>query len=245
MALQDEWFSSWFDSPYYHILYNNRDEQEAQQFIDRLLTYLHPKPEEKILDLACGKGRHSIYLNKKGHDVTGIDLSVQSIGFARQFENERLRFEVHDMRSVYKPEVFDFVLNLFTSFGYFDNETENVVALDATAKCIRPGGKFVIDFMNTDKTIERLVAEEEKEVQGILFKIRRGVENGFIVKRISFCDGGQSYQFEERVRALRQIDFMEYFRIAQLRFVEVFGNYNLEPYKQEESERMIFVLKKY
>ncbi|QCR23937.1 cyclopropane-fatty-acyl-phospholipid synthase family protein [Pontibacter sp. SGAir0037] len=244
MAQQDEWFSAWFDSPYYHILYKNRDEQEARQFIDKLLSYLHPKPHENILDLACGKGRHSIYLNKKGYDVTGIDLSPHSIAYAKQFENERLHFEVHDMRMVYKPEAFDFVLNLFTSFGYFSNETENVVALDATAKSIKHGGKFVIDFMNTNRTIDRLVKEEVKEVQGIPFCIHRGVENGFIIKKISFSDKGQDYQFEERVRALRQEDFIEYFKMAQLRLVEVFGNYNLEPY-HEESERMIFVLKKY
>lgn len=245
MAQQDEWFSTWFDSPYYHILYKNRDAQEAQHFIDKLLEYLHPKPHEKILDLACGKGRHSIYLNKKGYDVTGIDLSAQSIQYAKQFENERLHFEVHDMRHVFRPETFDFVLNLFTSFGYFDNETENVVALDATAKSIQHGGKFVIDFMNTNKTIENLIAEEEKEIHGITFNIHRGVENGFIVKKISFYDNSQNFQFEERVRALREEDFIEYFKIAQLRLVEVFGSYNLEPFIPEKSDRMIFVLKKY
>src|SRR5688500_2509825 len=117
---EQEWFSTWFDSPYYHILYNNRDEQEAEQFMDKLLAYLHPKPHEKVLDLACGKGRHSVYLNQKGFDVTGIDLSEQSIAYARQFENERLHFAVHDMREVYQPETFDFILNLFTSFGYFE-----------------------------------------------------------------------------------------------------------------------------
>lgn len=212
--------------------------------MDRLLVYLHPKPHDKILDLACGKGRYSLYLNQKGYDVTGIDLSEQSIAFAKAFENEHLHFEVQDMRKVYKPEHFDFIVNLFTSFGYFDNETENVVALCATAGSLKPGGKLVIDFMNTDKTIEHLVAEEEKEVQGINFKIKRGVEKGFIVKTISFEDNGQLFRFEERVRALREEDFLEYFKIAQLRLVEVFGDYNLTPYDREKSDRMIFVLKK-
>ncbi|RAU84314.1 SAM-dependent methyltransferase [Pontibacter arcticus] len=244
MAQQAEWFSSWFDSPYYHILYQNRDEQEAQLFMSNLLTYLHPKTTHKILDLACGKGRHAVYINQQGYDVTGIDLSQQSITHARQFENDRLHFERHDMREVYQPETFDFILNLFTSFGYFDNETENVVALVATAKSLKHGGKLVIDFMNTDLTIERLVANEEKTLGGIHFKIHRGVENGFIVKTIRFTDKGEDHCYQERVRALRKEDFLEYFAMSQLRLVEIFGDYNLNPYQSETSERMIFVLKK-
>lgn len=247
MAAQQEtveWFSTWFDSPYYHILYKDRDLVDAQHFMDNLLAYLHPKPHEKILDLACGKGRHSLYLNQKGYDVTGIDLSEQSIRYAKQFENERLHFFVHDMREVFRPECFDFVVNLFTSFGYFDNDTENVVALCATAKSLKHGGKLVIDFMNTDKVIEHLVAEEEKEVQGINFKITRGVENGFIVKTIRFRDNNEDYHFVERVRALRQEDFLEFFSMTQLRLVDTFGDYALNPYDLSASDRMIFVLKK-
>ena len=244
MAQQEEWFSTWFDSPYYHILYSNRDDRDARLFMDNLLAYLHPKPQHKILDLACGKGRHSRYLNQLGYDVTGIDLSEQSIDYARQYENEHLHFDVHDMREVYKPEAFDFVLNLFTSFGYFESETENVVALKAAAINLKHGGKLVIDFMNTDRTIERLVSHEQKEVQGIVFDISRKVEHDFIVKTIRFEDKGQTYCFEERVRALRQENFMEYFRIAQLRLVEVFGDYKLQAFDPEKSERIIFVLKK-
>ncbi|MBX0334361.1 class I SAM-dependent methyltransferase [Pontibacter sp. HSC-14F20] len=244
MAQQEEWFSTWFDSPYYHILYSNRDDRDARLFMDNLLAYLHPKPQYKILDLACGKGRHSLYLNQLGYDVTGIDLSEKSIAYARQYENERLSFDVHDMREVYKPETFDFVLNLFTSFGYFETETENVVALRAAAANLKHGGKLVIDFMNTDRTIERLVSREQKEVQGILFDIGRKVENDFIVKTIRFKDKGRNYCFEERVRALRQENFMEYFRIAQLREVEIFGDYKLHAFDPGKSERIIFVLKK-
>ena len=245
MAQQEvEWFSTWFDSPYYHILYQDRDLEEAQLFMDNLLAYLHPKHHEKILDLACGKGRHSLYLNQKGYDVTGIDLSEQSIAYAKQYENERLHFDVHDMRQVYKPEGFDFILNLFTSFGYFENETENVVALLATTESLKHGGKLVIDFMNTDKVIANLVTDEEKEVQGIKFKIHRGLEHDFIVKTITFSDNGEEYMFQERVRALREEDFMEYFKLTQLRLVEVLGDYQLNKYDREQSDRMIFVLKK-
>ena len=112
-----EWFESWFDSPYYHVLYKNRDFSEAELFIDKLIQLIEPTKASRVLDLACGKGRHSIYLNKKGFDVTGIDLSEKSIACAKTAENETLHFYMHDMRKLFRTNYFDVVLNLFTSFG--------------------------------------------------------------------------------------------------------------------------------
>ena len=94
------WFANWFNSPYYHILYKNRDEKEAELFIDNLLHKLRLKKGSKLIDIACGKGRHATYFNKKGMDVVGIDLSKNSISIAKQFENPSLIFNVHDMRKV-------------------------------------------------------------------------------------------------------------------------------------------------
>ena len=121
---KNTWYASWFDTPYYHILYKDRDHEEAQLFIDNLNQYLNIAEDAKVLDLACGRGRHSIYLNKLGHNVIGADLSANSINYAKQYENENLKFVVHDMREPF-VEKFDTILNLFTSFGYFPNEKDN------------------------------------------------------------------------------------------------------------------------
>ncbi len=239
------WYTTWFDSPYYHILYKDRNYDEARFFLDNLLAYLHPKPHYTILDLACGKGRHAVYLNSRGFEVTGVDLSAQNIDAAKLHENDNLHFFVHDMREVFRPESFDFVLNLFTSFGYFEEETDNIIALRAAAESVKHGGKLVIDFMNSDYALQNLVAHEQKEVEGITFDISRKLQNGFIVKTINFTDKGQGFSFEERVRALTYDDFMEYFSMAGLRLADVFGNYKLEPFDPKTCERMIFVLKKY
>ena len=244
MSNPQEWFSTWFDSPYYHVLYSNRNYAEAEAFLSRLLKHLHPKPDAKILDLACGKGRHAIYLNQQGYDVTGIDLAPQSIDFARQFENERLHFEVQDMREAYKPGTFDFVLNLFTSFGYFASETENVVALKAIAESVKPGGKLVIDFLNAEKVVANLVPQETKTLEGVTFQITRHMEGKLIVKTIDFEAEGKRYHFQEKVWALTEEDFMEYFTMTDLRLHECFGNYQLEPYDAKTSDRLIFILKK-
>ena len=125
-----QWYASWFDTPYYHILSKDRDYTEAQGFMDNLTNYLNIPEGGKILDLACGKGRHSVYLNSLGYDVTGVDLSEKSINHAKQFENETLKFNVHDMSKPY-PDTFDAVFNLFTSFGYFEDENCNLETIKA------------------------------------------------------------------------------------------------------------------
>lgn len=244
-AVASEWFSTWFDSPYYHRLYQHRDHAEARAFLGRLLTYLHPKPGARLLDLACGKGRHSRYLSEQHYDVTGVDLSAQSIAYARQFAHEHLHFHVHDMRDAMPYGPFDLVLNLFTSFGYFAEEAENVVALRNAAAALRPGGKLVVDFLNTDRAIRELVAHETQTVDGLEFRLYRHFQHDFIVKEIRFEDEqGQEQCFEERVRALTQARFEEYFALAGLRLAETLGDYHLGPFDPATSPRMIFVLKK-
>jgi len=195
------WYASWFDTPYYHILYKDRDYAEAQSFMDNLTNYLNLPEHGKILDLACGKGRHSVYLNKLGYDVTGVDLSEQSINYAKQFENDSLRFDVHDMTKPY-PETFDAVFNLFTSFGYFENDDCNLRTIEAIKTELNTFGFGVIDFMNANYVINNLVAEDTKTVERITFHQKRSVKNGYIVKDIAFEIDGEQYNFEERVKAL-------------------------------------------
>lgn len=245
MPEQTEWFDKWFDSPYYHILYKHRDYEEAKDFLDTLINFFKIKPNHKVLDLACGKGRHSIYLNEKGFDVTGVDLSAQNIAHARQFENDRLKFDIHDMREVYAQEEFDFVLNMFTSFGYFENESENEKAICAAAESLKPGGFLLIDFLNPYRVINNLVSEEKKTVEGVEFDINRSLsDDGYIIKNIHFSDKGEEFNFQERVKAIRRIEFLDYFRKANLRVLKTFGDYDLNPYEPEQSARMIFVTQK-
>lgn len=238
------WFGAWFDSPYYHILYRHRDHQEAQFFINRLAFYLNFDSDDRILDLACGKGRHAIYLNKKGFDVVGIDLAPQNIRFAKKFENPRLRFEVHDMRLPFPDEKFDYILNLFTSFGYFDRPGENQQTINAMAENLWKGGKLVLDFLNTFAVVNSLVAEEFKIVNDIKFQIRKIMEGEFIVKDIRIEDDGKIHHFREKLKAITRSRFLEYFKCAGFTVLDQFGDYNLNPYVAEKSERMIFILRK-
>lgn len=240
----NEWFGTWFNSPYYHILYKNRDDKEAQNFMDNLSQYLNIQNDEKVLDLACGKGRHSIYLNQKGFDVTGIDLSEESIKQAKKSENDKLHFFVHDMRQVFQENTFDYVLNLFTSFGYFEKENENFLATKATNHNLKSDGKLVIDFLNPKYVAKNLIPYEEKNIEGITFEIRKKIENKRIIKDIEFEAEGHHYHFQEKVRALSLCDFIDIFEKSNFELLEVFGDYDLNPLSLQKSERMIFVTEK-
>ncbi len=239
-----KWYRSWFNSPYYHILYSNRDHREAEHFIDNLYDKLKLNDNSKILDACCGKGRHSIYLNKKGMDVMGIDLSQESIQYAKQFENEKLRFYEHDIRNEFYTNSFDYVFNLFTSFGYFNRENENVKAIKVFHKALKINGFILIDFLNSQRICNSIQSIEEKTIDGIKFNIKKSIENGLIVKRIDFYDGGRHFEFKEEVKALSLDDFERYFNIAGFKIISKFGDYKLNPYESNHSERLILLAQK-
>jgi SAM-dependent methyltransferase len=238
----ESWFSTWFDSPYYYILYKNRNEEEAQVFMDNITHYLNMPENGTILDLACGKGRHSIYLNKLGYQVTGVDLSENSIAIANESSNETLQFKTHDMREPMN-ETYDAVFNLFTSFGYFDTFEDNIKTLKAIKNSINEYGFGVIDFFNADFIIENLVAEETKEIDGITFNIKRFVENKKIIKEIRFEDKGETYNFTEKVSAFTLADFESMMEEAGIYLLEIFGDYKLKKFYKTQSDRLIMIFK--
>lgn len=239
-----EWFETWFDSPYYHILYKDRDEDEAGEFLDALIGLLRPSAGSRILDVACGKGRHSIYLNKKGFDVTGFDLSDESIDFDKQFENDSLHFYLHDMREVFRTNYFDIVINLFSSFGYFRTEREDVRCIIAHAAALKPGGTFVFDYFNVDAVTGCDGSAFDKSVDGIDFQIRKTISGKQIVKSISFEDRGVAHYFEERVKLYTKADFEKFFQTAGLTITNTFGDYDLRPFEKDSSERLILIAQK-
>lgn len=240
-----EWFEEWFDSTYYHTLYKYRDETEAEGFIDHLLEVLQPPVEARILDLACGKGRYSRYLAEKGfEEVVGLDLSIKSIEHARQFENDNLSFFTHDMRLPFRINYFDYIFNFFTSFGYFDSEKDDLKTLQSIAKGLKPTGTFVLDFFNSRYVTDRLTGWEEKIIDGIQFRIDKQIEKTHIIKTIEFEDEGKRYFFRERVRLFFEEDFQRLFAKAGLQIIRTFGDYQLNPFDEKESPRLILVAEK-
>ena len=238
-----EWFESWFNSEYYHILYKNRDYTEAEKFISRLIDFLCPKPDAKFVDIACGKGRHAIFINKIGYDVVGYDLSEESILEANKKAKKNLKFYTHDMRQIFRTNYFDFALNLFTSFGYFKNKRDELNAIKSSAGNLKKNGVLVIDFLNREKVIKDLVAKETKTINGIEFKISKQIQNNQIIKSINFKVNGKKHSFQERVKLLNLQDFSSYLQEGNLKITHIFGSYNLDEFKAT-SDRLIIVAKK-
>jgi SAM-dependent methyltransferase len=237
-----QWYASWFDTPFYHILYKDRGHGEAEAFMANLTAYLNLPENGRILDLACGKGRHAVYLNSIGFDVTGVDLSENSIAHAKHFENETLHFEVHDMCQPY-PKQFDAVFNLFTSFGYFEREEDDLATIKAIKTELNAVGFGVIDFMNVDFVATNLIAEDVKIVDGISFILKRYIKDGFVYKDIDFEYEGEDYSFTEKVKAFRLQDFELLFEQAGVTLLDVFGDYKLNRFHKGSSERLIMIFK--
>ena len=241
MSSKKDWFTDWFNTKYYHILYQHRDDYEAQVFMTNLVKYLEIPKGNSILDLACGKGRHSIFLNSLDYKVTGADLSINSIKHASESKNESLDFIVQDMRLPFPVKV-DAVFNLFTSFGYFADDTEDIRVIENIKNSLNKNGVAVIDYLNVQKTIENLIPNETIFLDDIEFQISKEVKNDFIIKKIEFTVEGKYHNYYERVKCLTLERFEKIISAAGLKIKNTFGDYNLHSYDRENSNRLILII---
>jgi SAM-dependent methyltransferase len=243
---EQAWYKNWFNSPFYHKLYFDRDEQEADAFIKKLIAHLQPLPGSRMLDVACGKGRHSKTLASLGFSVTGIDISPDSIAYAKQFEKDNLDFYVHDMRLPFWGNYFDCAFNFFTSFGYFNTRREHDDAIRTIAKSLKPGGVFVIDYLNVHYAEEHLLHNEIKKIDESVYEIHRWDTETHFYKKITVSDPSLSKPFEntERVVKFSLEDFTGMLAFQGLQVQEVFGDYNFSGYDVRKTARLILIARK-
>ena len=239
-----KWIEDWFGSDYYSLLYKHRDEKEAEQFLSNLITFLKIPSGSSILDCGCGRGRHAVYLSKRGFEVTGLDISEKSILCAKKHEHKNLAFHKHDLRDPFKINHYDIALNLFTSFGYFENESDNHLVIKTISSSLKKEGWFVLDFMNAEKEIKELVPDQKCKTESVSYNVKRFLQKNCIVKEISVTDKGMTHLFRERVQAYKQTDLENFFHQNQLEVVHLLGNYNLSSFDKTGSERLILIGRK-
>jgi SAM-dependent methyltransferase len=241
-----DWFVNWFDSPYYHLLYKNRNDDEALQFVGNIVKHLGLKANQTLLDLACGKGRHACAFSKLGLDVTGIDLSKNSIAFAKQFEKDHLHFYEHDMRLTFRTNYYDVVCNLFTSFGYFQTSHDNELAANAMYHATKKGGHILIDFVNRQHAIRNIENKklEYLTVDSVNFTLKRNYNDKEFLKHIEIDDLGKKLEFNERLSSFTLDEMITIFEKSGCQFQSAHGSYEFEHYDQMLSPRMIVIFKK-
>lgn len=241
-----EWFSNWFDSKYYPVLYSHRNEEEAAKFVDSLMQYLHLPATSIVADMACGEGRYAFQLSKYVDKVVGFDLSPARIQKAiADYQSDKVQFYEHDMRTPMHVNYFDAIFNFFTSFGYFNTRRDHLNAAQSLANGLKKGGILVIDYFNNTSVKAGLVPEEKIVKESVTFQIRRSVKENKIVKEIDVIDGNlPTLHFEERVSDVGLAAFKQLFEEAGLSLQHTFGDYELHDFDAASSPRLIMIFKK-
>jgi SAM-dependent methyltransferase len=241
------WYKDWFNSHYYHLLYQHRDEEEALTFIETLIRYLNPPKGATMVDVACGKGRHSKALEDMGFDVTGIDLSAASIEEAKTYEDEHLHFYQHDMRLPFWINYFQYAFNFFTSFGYFRTRREHDNAIRTIAQSLAHGGVFVIDYLNVHFEEDRIEKSSSHTIEAVTFHITKWQDEEHFFKQIQVTDAANKtpkHLYTEKVAKFSLGDFTDMLAYQDMQVQEVFGDYHLGRYDVRKSPRMIIIAKK-
>lgn len=244
MSNKDDWFIDWFNSKYYHILYKSRNKNEANDFIKNIISNLSLNSNETVLDLGCGNGRHSISLSEHFKLVDGIDISSENITLAKKNKIENLKFFISDMRNFDTKTKYGYIFNLFTSFGYFKKNEDNINVLKKCNNHLKKDGLLFIDFLNSEKikmTINGL--KETINFDGIEFNIHKKIVDNYVVKTIEIVDGDLTFNFQEKVQLFKIEDFKEMLGISGFELLSSFGDYQMNPYDLN-SNRLILCAKK-
>jgi len=236
----DRWFEEWFDSNYL-LLYFHRNRKDALDQVDLIFRECKPKKDWNILDLACGEGRHMMLFRERGLEIFGIDLSETLLlsGKSKFGLDKLIR---GDMRHI--PGIFDMILSLFTSFGYFMDDAENYSVLSEINSSLNSGGILWLDFMNSLIVEKNLVRKNEKSLPGGIKAIEeRSISKGRIEKNIRFIRDGEEKIYRESVRLFSKSELEEMISNAGFTVKKIFGNYEGEEWNPD-SERTILFCKK-
>ena len=221
-----EWFEEWFGEEYLQ-LYPHRNDAEAERAVDLIIRSVPFRPGWRVLDVACGAGRHARAFEAAGARCTGLDLSHTLLRLAREVTTAPLVRA--DMRQLpIRPGSMDLTVNLFTSFGYFDQDAEHTAALVEMISTVRSGGWFVIDFLNPAAVRRQLVPEETLELAGSTVRVSRSVspDGRYVCKNIRAA-GGRHYR--ERVRLFEPQQMSAMLEAAGIVIRSRFGDYNDAP----------------
>lgn len=246
-----KWYELSFGEDYL-LVYKHRDAQGAKHEVQRMVRWLELPFGASVLDLCCGMGRHSMALTEAGYAVTGVDLSEVLLREARLGDPEgKVDWYRADMRELPLTGPFDAVVNLFTSFGYFKHDEEQVKVLQEVRRLLKPEAKFIIDYLNPAYTLAHLVPYSERVDEGWKIIEQRRIENGYVIKKITITENRTSglekkqesepREYMERIKLYSLDNFKQMLNEAGLVLQKVHGDYDEEDYHPLNSRRMILI----
>lgn len=245
-----EWYKDWFSSKFYLELYRHRNDEDARHMVDLIQRSIHCSTSSRVLDIACGAGRHSMELARRGFHVTGLDLSEFLISEAKKnlkHSRERdlhVKFLIRDMRDFNFKGSYDIALNIFTSFGYFDNDEENFKVIRNASDSIKKGGYFVFDFINSRYLARNIVPVTRTKQDGVTLIQTRRIENGFVRKDILIKSKNKKAGYTEVLKLYTPAEFKKVFRRYGLHIIRSFGDYYGNKFNENKSQRLIIIAKK-
>jgi SAM-dependent methyltransferase len=238
------WYKDWFGEDYLKV-YPHRDESEAKRQVDFVEQVLPLKAGHRILDLGCGSGRHSAELAKRGYQVTCLDLSPVLLSLAKTKKAGDqccTQFVRADMRAVPFSNAFDTVVSFFTTFGYFASDAENLKTLRSIESALKPGGLFLLDYLNRSHVLDNLV-ESDFRVEGEFAITQKRTYNRAterIEKKITLTEDGETREYFESVRLYTLEEMRALLGQTQLKLEKTFGESDGRTFS-EHSPRLILV----
>lgn len=242
-----EWFESWFNTDEYLNVYRHRNQKEAAQLVRLILDNVALPKNVKILDLACGAGRHSILFAEKGFDVTAVDLSDTLLKVAVEHAKGldlKIRFLKSDLRGLELDDRYDLIANLFTSFGYFQTDEENIGVLEKSFRLLNKDGFFILDFLNKNYVLDNLVKHSEEKIEESTLIQEREIQGGRVVKKIIICKNNHQEEYFESVRLFSSDELIEVFKRKGLAIKKTFGDFNGNSFDKHKSPRIIIIAQK-
>lgn len=235
------WYENWFGNEYLTV-YAHRDEDEARQLVQLILTYINLDKNAKIIDLCCGQGRHAFLFAREGFEVFGFDLSRTLLQVAK-YKNDQSNntfFIQADMRYIPAMHSFDLLLNLFTSFGYFETDIENKTVFQQFHQVLKTGGYFVFDYFHTPYILTNLERYQSEQIGDLTVEQERFIEGSRVQKIIRLNRQGKQSTFYESVKMYKPDQILKMMEETSLSVRYIFGDYKGSPLS-ENSERIIII----
>jgi len=242
-----EWFEDWFETAEYLNVYEHRNKEDARNLFDLIIKNVKLPENAYILDLACGAGRHSILFAQNGFKVTSVDISSNLLNVAEKTARELgliINFIKSDLRDLRIAQKFHLIVNLFTSFGYFNTDKENEKVIDTASKLLYDKGYFVIDFFNVFHLKKNLIPISFDKIGNGIIKQERSFDERRINKKITITKNDSEKYYHESVRTYSKAQLVEIIENNGLQIQNLFGDVCGNDFEENNSPRIIIIAKK-